>query len=70
VAYYESVDPDLPGEPVGLFGTNRDSSFPFWQAIAREYLVPWDNSQIRRALGFESLADRRLWQSVHTWLRL
>jgi uncharacterized protein (TIGR03083 family) len=59
-AYYESVDPDLPGEPVGLFGTSRDSSSPFWQAIAREYLERWvHHSQIRRALGLGSLADRQ-----------
>ena len=48
-AYYESVDPDMPGEPVGLFGTSRDSSSPFWQAIAREYIERWvHHSQIRR----------------------
>lgn len=57
-AYYESVDPDAPGEPVGLFGASRDSSSPFWQAIAREYLERWiHHSQIRRALGLRSLAD-------------
>ncbi len=60
VAYYESVDPDMPGEPVGLFGTSRDSSSPFWQAIAREYIERWvHHSQIRRALDLESLADRQ-----------
>lgn len=58
-AYYESIDPELPGEPVGLFGAGRDSSSPFWQAIAREYLERWiHHSQIRRALGLGSLADR------------
>jgi uncharacterized protein (TIGR03083 family) len=58
LAYYESVDPDSPGEPVALFGASRDSSSPFWQAIAREYLERWiHHSQIRRALGLGSLAD-------------
>jgi uncharacterized protein (TIGR03083 family) len=59
-AYYESVDPDSPGEPVGLFGASRDSRSPFWQAIAREYLERWiHHSQIRRALGLGSLADQQ-----------
>ena len=49
---------ELPGESVGLFGTSQDSSSPFWQAIAREYLERWiHHSQIRRALGLGSLAD-------------
>jgi len=57
--YYESVDPDSAGEPVGLFGVARDTSSPFWQAIAREYLERWiHHSQIRRAVGMPSLADR------------
>jgi uncharacterized protein (TIGR03083 family) len=63
-AYYESVDPDSPGEPVGLFGAGRDSSSPFWQAIAREYLERWiHHSQIRRGLGLGSLADRQFLRS-------
>jgi hypothetical protein len=63
-AYYESVDPDSLGEPVGLFGASRDSSSPFWQAIAREYLERWiHHSQIRRGLGSESLADRQFLRS-------
>jgi uncharacterized protein (TIGR03083 family) len=57
-AYYESVDPDSPGESVGLFGASQDSSSPFWQAIAREYLERYvHHSQIRRALALGSLAD-------------
>jgi|ERR1700733_2238520 len=57
-AYYGSVDPDAPAEPVGLFGASRESSSPFWQAIAREFLERWiHHSQIRRALGLGSLAD-------------
>jgi uncharacterized protein (TIGR03083 family) len=57
--YYEEVDPEAPGEPVGLFGASRDSSSPFWHAIAREYLERWiHHSQIRRALGLPSLAER------------
>lgn len=58
-SYYESVDPDAPGEPVGFFGASGPSS-PFWQAIAREYMERWvHHSQVRRALGFGSLADAR-----------
>lgn len=57
-AYYEGVDPEAPGEAVGLFGASQDASSPFWQAIAREYLERWiHHSQIRRALGLASLAD-------------
>jgi uncharacterized protein (TIGR03083 family) len=58
--YYEGVDPQTPGESVGLFGARQDESSPFWQAIAREYLERWiHHSQIRRALGLTSLADRQ-----------
>ena len=47
-------------EAVGLFGATQDASSPFWQAIAREYLERWvHHSQIRRALGLPSLADRQ-----------
>jgi uncharacterized protein (TIGR03083 family) len=54
--YYEDVDPDAPGEPVGFFGDGPTS--PFWQAIAREYVERWvHHSQIRRALGLGSLAE-------------
>ena len=28
--YYEEVDPEAHGEPVGLFGASRDASSPFW----------------------------------------
>lgn len=60
VAYYEEVDPEASGEPVGLFGAPEGSSSPFWQAIAREYLERWTHhSQIRRALGLGSLSERR-----------
>ncbi|MGH9029264.1 MAG: maleylpyruvate isomerase family mycothiol-dependent enzyme [Acidimicrobiales bacterium] len=59
-AYYERVDPATPGESVGLFGAAQGGTSPFWQAIAREYLERWiHHSQIRRALGIGSLADRR-----------
>jgi uncharacterized protein (TIGR03083 family) len=55
--YYESVDPEAPGEPVGLFGSQGQPS-PFWHSIAREYLERWvHQSQILRALGRPSLAD-------------
>src|SRR5262249_49394833 len=59
-AYYEHVDPDSPGEPVGFFGP-RGGHSPFWQAIAREYVERVvHHSQIRRALGLSSVADRPL----------
>jgi uncharacterized protein (TIGR03083 family) len=58
-AYYDAVDPDAPGEPVGFFGATGSSS-PFWHAIAREYVERWvHHSQIRRAIGMRSLAERR-----------
>jgi uncharacterized protein (TIGR03083 family) len=58
--YYERVDPRAPGESVGIFGAHRDDSSPFWHAIAREYFERWiHHSQIRRALGLSSLADRQ-----------
>ena len=56
--YYCDVDPNAPGEPVPLFGIDFGDSSPFWHAIAREYLERWaHHSQIRRALGLESLSD-------------
>jgi hypothetical protein len=59
-AYYEAVDPQAPGESVGLFGAVQQGASPFWQAIVREYLERWiHHSQIRRALGLSSLADRQ-----------
>ena len=57
--YYESVDPEAPGEPVGFFGVGRGGASPFWHAIAREYVERWvHHSQVRRALGLSSLDDR------------
>ena len=59
-SYYERVDPEAPGESVGLFGAQQGGSSPFWQAIAREYFERWiHHSQIRRALGLGSLAEAR-----------
>jgi uncharacterized protein (TIGR03083 family) len=59
-AYYEAVDPEEPGEPVGFFGP-VDGTSPFWHAIAREYVERWvHHSQILRALGRPSLADPEL----------
>jgi uncharacterized protein (TIGR03083 family) len=55
--YYEAVDPEADGEPVGFFGSTGQSS-PFWHAIAREYVERWvHHSQIRRALGQPSLCE-------------
>jgi len=59
-AYYAAVDPESPGEAVGLFGAQQEAISPFWQAIAREYLERWiHHSQVRRALGISSLAEQR-----------
>ena len=41
-----------------MFGVPFGDPSPFWHAIAREYLERWaHHSQIRRALGMDSLAD-------------
>ena len=57
VQYCCDVDPSSPGEPVPMFGPPPGQSSPFWQAIAREFLERWaHHSQIRRALGYPSLA--------------
>ena len=57
--YYGVADPEAPGESVGLFGARPGDASPYWHAIAREYLERWiHQSQIRRALGRPSLADR------------
>ncbi|HET6810789.1 MAG TPA: maleylpyruvate isomerase family mycothiol-dependent enzyme [Acidimicrobiales bacterium] len=59
-AYYRAVDPEAPGESVGLFGARPEQASPFWQAIAREYFERWiHHAQIRRALGLPSPAERR-----------
>jgi uncharacterized protein (TIGR03083 family) len=57
--FYESVDPEAPGEWVGLFGGGgAGGSSPYWHSIAREYMERWvHQSQILRALGQPSLAD-------------
>lgn len=58
VSYYENVDPEAAGEPVGFFGDHGSSS-PFWQAIAREYMERWvHHSQIRRAFHRGPLAEQ------------
>lgn len=58
-AYYEAVDPETMGEPVGFFGSRGEPS-PLWHAINREFVERWvHHSQIRRALGLGSLSDRR-----------
>lgn len=58
-SYYEEVDPEAAGEPVGLFGATGAHS-PFWHAIAREYVERWvHHSQIRRAIGRGSVSERR-----------
>ncbi|MGI8794609.1 MAG: maleylpyruvate isomerase family mycothiol-dependent enzyme [Acidimicrobiales bacterium] len=52
-AFYRSVDPHEPGEPVGFFGSNGEPS-PWWQVMAREYAERWiHHEQVRRALGVD-----------------
>lgn len=59
-AYYEAVDPEALGEPVGFFG-RQDQPSPFWHAIGREFVERLiHHAQIRRALGLGSVPDRRL----------
>jgi uncharacterized protein (TIGR03083 family) len=59
-AYYAGLDPEAPGESVGIFGAQQGASSPCWQAIAREFIERWiHHSQIRRAIGQSSLADRQ-----------
>ncbi len=59
-AYYDGVDPEAPGEPVGFFGVRHGETSPWWHAIAREYVECWvHHSQMRRALGLSSLDDAR-----------
>ncbi len=59
-AYYDAVDPEALGEPVGFFGSQGEPS-PFWHAIGREFVERWiHHSQVRRALGLGSVSDRRL----------
>jgi uncharacterized protein (TIGR03083 family) len=56
--FYGGVDPDLIGEPVGLFGGDPA---PYWQIAAREYLERWvHQAQIRRALDAPALEDPAL----------
>ena len=60
-AYYRDVDPEAPGEAVGLFGAPHGGTSPLWHAIAREYMERLiHHSQIRRALGLSSVVDRPL----------
>ncbi|MET0910318.1 MAG: maleylpyruvate isomerase family mycothiol-dependent enzyme [Ilumatobacteraceae bacterium] len=64
--YYCDIDPAAPGEPVPMFGVSFGDSSPVWHAIAREYLERWaHHSQIRRALGFGSLADAPFLETGH-----
>ncbi len=63
--WYDDVDPDSPGEPVGFFNAIGPSlqaraslSSPYWQASAREYVERWvHHHQIRRALARPNLDD-------------
>ncbi len=57
--FYREVDPDAPGEPVGLFAA-KDAS-PYWQIAAREYLERWIHQhQIRRATNRPNLGHTLL----------
>jgi uncharacterized protein (TIGR03083 family) len=58
-SFYESIDLDRPGEPVGFFGGSGSS--PYWQAIAREYVERWVHQhQMRRALSLPDLGPKFL----------
>jgi uncharacterized protein (TIGR03083 family) len=52
--WYDAVDPEELGEPVGFFGATSGS--PYWQISAREYVERWvHHHQIRRALAMTDL---------------
>ncbi len=54
--WYDTVDPESLGEPVGFFGASGPS--PYWQIASREYVERWvHHHQIRRALGAPDLDD-------------
>ncbi|MEJ7583286.1 MAG: maleylpyruvate isomerase family mycothiol-dependent enzyme [Acidimicrobiales bacterium] len=59
--WYDAVDPDSLGEPVGFFRAGGPS--PYWQIAAREYVERWvHHHQIRRALGLANLDDAAILQ--------
>lgn len=54
--FYDQVDLEAPGEPVGFFGSTEAS--PYWQIISRELVERWvHQQQIRRAVGAPDLGD-------------
>lgn len=58
-AFYEEIDLESSGEPVGFFAATGPS--PYWQIAAREYVERWVHQhQIRRALGRRDLGDQFL----------
>ena len=71
-SFYDSVDLDRPGEPVGFFGGRGPAAAtsPYWQAIAREYVERWVHQhQIRRAIGRPDLGPEFLEPAAATVAR-
>ena len=57
--YYETVDLNGLGEPVGFFGSADPS--PYWQIAGREFVERWvHHHQIRRAVDVAPLGDDAL----------
>ncbi len=57
--YYETMDLDSLGEPVGFFGSSEPS--PYWQIAGRELVERWVHQhQIRRAVDVPALDDDAL----------
>lgn len=64
-AFYDAVDPEAPGEPVGLFAAAEES--PYWQVSAREYVERWaHHHQVRRATGRRDLGPEFLAPALDT----
>lgn len=57
--YYETVDLQSLGEPVGFFGSTDPS--PYWQIAGREFVERWvHHQQIRRAIDAPALGHDAL----------
>lgn len=58
-SFYDAVDPEKRGEPVGFFAATGPS--PYWQISAREYIERWvHHHQVRRAIGRTDLGPEFL----------
>ena len=66
--FYESVDPESLGEPVGFFGSSAPS--PYWQIFSREFVERWVHQhQIRRAVGAPELGEDLLAVATGVFVR-